>query len=272
LRQARGWTVKVETIIGDFGYNAVRALLAGDANHVFLVGNINANSVVPVIHRGLFDIEHWNVVQPVTRLADFPSVACTYEKFPANTLKDFLSRLKQTTGLIRYGTDFLGTYVDIDVIRLAERAGLACACMTAEGAVGILENLEAERIDFALLNVATATAYAARLNPLAISGPHRLKDFPGVATLSECGFAGIGTSNWQGLLASRQAMKDRVALLYGAVVDVMTNAETAKNFADIGARVSVSSSPQQFEAEIKAEATQWVQYAGRIAETPLLER
>lgn len=270
MAQRLGWRVDVETRTGDFGYNAVRAMLAADVERAFLVGNINANSVVPVVRRGTIDIDHWQAVRPLTKLADFPSVVCTFASFPASTLAGFLSRLKQTTGVVRYGTDFLGTYVDIDVIRLCERAGLDRACMTADGALAILDNLEAERIDLALLNVATASANAARLKPLAISGPNRLKKFPHVPTLSEAGFSDVGTSNWQGLLAARDASQDRVTQLHGAVVEVMNDAKTRLRFGNIDARVSTSPSPAHFQAEIDAEAARWERYAPEINRTRLL--
>jgi len=272
LSQKLRWRVDVETVTGDFGYNAVRALMEGDAESAFLVGNINANSVVPVVRRGSVDIDHWQVVQPVTRLADFPSVVCTHAGFPADTLAGFISRLEQTSGTIRYGTDFLGTYVDVDIIQLSERTGLKRACMTADGALAILENLEAERIDLALLNVATATANAGRLKPLAISGPDRLKSFPSVPTLDEAGFSGIGTSNWQGLLASREATQDFVARLYRAAVEAMDDPETRRRFVDIDARVSLSPSPGHFEAEVNSEAVQWERYAAEINSTRRLSR
>jgi tripartite-type tricarboxylate transporter receptor subunit TctC len=272
LTQARGWRVEVETRTGDLGYNAVRALVAGSADRVFLVGNINASSVAPVVRRGEVDIDHWRVVRPVTKLADFPSVVCTHRSFSADTLDDFLSRLNETTGVIRYGTDFLGTYVDVDVIRLSERSGLDRACLTADGALAILADLEAERTDLAMLNVATATTNAARLKPLAISGSSRLKSFPGVPTLAEAGYAGIGTSNWQALLASRSAAEDRVAAVHGAVVEAMSGAESAERFAAVGATVSLSPSPGQLEVEIEAEAAEWEKYAPAIAGTKLLAR
>ena len=264
--------VGIDTRTGDLGSNAVRALMEGPEDRVFLVGNINASSVAPVVQRGRMSIDHWSVVQPVTRLAEFPSVVCTHGAFPADTLRDFLAHLKRTTGQIRYGTDFLGTYVDVDVLRLSTAADLGRSCLTTDGAMGILADLVAGRTDLAMLNVATATANAARLKPLAISGPDRLSNVPDVPTLDEDGFAGVGTSNWQGLLASRRATPETVAALYGAAVEAMRDPGTMRRFAEIDARVATSASPEQFEREIKAEAAQWEEYRDAILHTPLLQR
>jgi tripartite-type tricarboxylate transporter receptor subunit TctC len=99
--------VTVANLTGDFGFNAVRALMEGPEDRVFLVGNINANSIAPVVHRLQFSIDHWGVVQPVTRLAEFPSVVCTHPSFPAATLGDLLAHLKETKEIVRYGTDFI---------------------------------------------------------------------------------------------------------------------------------------------------------------------
>jgi hypothetical protein len=115
--------VDVVTRTGDFGYNAVRALLAGPADSTFLIGNVNSNSVMPVVLRGRAEFDHWQVVQPITRLAEFPSVVCTHMRFPADTLDAFIAHLKCTTGWVRYGTDFLGTFVDVDIIDMCERVG-----------------------------------------------------------------------------------------------------------------------------------------------------
>jgi tripartite-type tricarboxylate transporter receptor subunit TctC len=264
--------VEVVTRTGDLGSNAVRALMEGPEDRIFLVGNINANSVAPVVQRGRMSVDHWGVVQPVTRLAEFPSVVCTHAAFPADTLRDFLAHLKRTTGQTRYGTDFLGTYVDVDVIRLCTAADLGRTCMTTDGAMGILADLVAERTDLAILNVATATANAARLKPLAISGPDRLKNFPHVPTLDQAGFAGVGTSNWQGLLASRRASRETVAALHNAAIEAMRDPGTMRRFTEIDARVAMSASPEQFEREIAAEAAQWEEYADAIIDTPLLPR
>jgi hypothetical protein len=50
----------------------------------------------------------------------------------------------------------------------------------------------------------------------------------------------------------------------------MDDPEAREPFADIGARVAMSGSPAEFEAEIKAEAVEWQRYAATIRETPLL--
>jgi tripartite-type tricarboxylate transporter receptor subunit TctC len=265
-----GVAARIETVTGDSGYNAVRAVAAGDPDRVFLVGNINANSVAPAVRPSPADIDHWQVLRPVTLVAEFPSVICTHTGFPADSLEGFLARLKQTSGVLRYGTDFLGTYVDVDVIRLCERSGLERACMTADGALAILDDLAAERTDLAILNVATSAANRARLKPLAVTGPERLGNFPEVPTLDELGFAGIGTSNWQGLLASRRASPDSVAALHAAAAAALDDDETRRRFADVDARVAVSASPEEFAAKIEAEKALWERHAGAILGTPLL--
>jgi tripartite-type tricarboxylate transporter receptor subunit TctC len=270
LAEMLGRPVAIETRTGDLGYNAVRALLEGPAQSTFLVGNINANSVTPVIQGARAAIDQHRVMRPVTRLAEFPSVVCTHAGFPADTLGDFLAVSRRSTGRVRYGTDFLGTYVDVDMIRLCEAAGLDRACMTTDGALGILADLEARRIDLAMLNVATATANPERLKPLAVSAPERLGNFPDTPTMAEAGFAGIGTSNWQGLFAQQRASGDTVAALHRASIEAMGDPDTVRRFAEIDARVALSRTPGQFEHEIDTEAEGWARYRAAILATALL--
>ncbi len=260
--------VVVETRAGDDGLDAIRRLMQGPEDRMFLVGNVNANSVLPVVRQQSIDFDYANAVLPISRLAEFPSVMMTHTAFPADTLGDFLGHLKNTTGRMRYGTDFLGTYVDYDAIMLGRAAGLDVAYLATSGAVGILQELQAGNSDLAMLNVATANANKGKYKPLAVTGPDRLKNFPQVPTMAEAGFPGIGTSNWQGLFASRRASKDVTMGLYDVVVQVMDLPEMRGAFSDIDARAVTSSSPEDFAREIESEMREWKNTLAAILALP----
>lgn len=271
LAGVQGTPVTVETHAGERGIAAVRRLMLGPADSVFLVGNINANSMLPVVQPALFDFDYRSALRPVTRLAEFPSVIMTQADCPEETLGDFLRRLARTGGRLRYGTDFLGTYVDYDALMLARAAGLAVAYRNANGALEILRDLRNASIDIAMLNVATATANRGAYKPLAVTGATRLANFPDVPTLEEAGFAGIGTSNWQGLFASGAADDATVAALHGSVVAAFAGEGAERAFAAVDARVAVSPSPQDFARELDAEMARWREVAPAILALPAAE-
>jgi tripartite-type tricarboxylate transporter receptor subunit TctC len=257
LSRVIGEQIAVVTEAGDAGIDAMRMLMRESPDRTFMVGNINTNSILPVVQRQRFDFDYARTVAPISRLAEFPSVMITQSSFPGDGLGGFLEHLKETTGRMRYGTDFLGTYVDFDAIMLGKAAGLAVAYRATSGALGILADLETGRTDLAMLNVATATANQGRYKPFAVTGPQRLRNFPDVPTMAEAGFDGIGTSNWQGLFASSKTPKLVLKAMHQAVVTAMTSPTARKALEAIDARAATSGSPVDFAREIDAETRKW---------------
>lgn len=257
LESDTGEPVRIATVTGNAGIDAMRRLTSDDPERSFLVGNINTNSLMPVVHRDRIPFAYESAVSPVSRLAEFPSVLITQATFPADSLAEFLVRLKSGAGELRYATDFLGTYVDIDAITLARKAGLEIAYRSTEGALGILADIQAGRVDLAMLNVATATAKRGQFKALAVTGPGRLRGFPDVPTMAEAGYAGVGTSNWQGLFASSRASVPTIEAMHRAVRAAMHSPEVLARFESVDARVATSTSPREFADEIRQEMRTW---------------
>jgi tripartite-type tricarboxylate transporter receptor subunit TctC len=206
---------------------------------------------------------------PVTRLADFPSVVMVSPSASANTVRDFLASVKQGSGKLTLGTDFIGTFVDVDTIRLAKTADLKVSYRASpNGANGVLADLLAGRSNIAFLNVATASANIGKFKPLAVTGARRLSNFPDVPTMAEAGYPDIGTSNWQGLFVSRQTPADIVQLLHKAAVQAMNSPEAKTAFESVNATVAISESPAAFASEIKAEMGTWQQLLPEILALP----
>jgi tripartite-type tricarboxylate transporter receptor subunit TctC len=248
-------TVEVKT--GHYGINALADLADHPDGYTLLVGNLISNSMTPVFHRDKFGFDYLDTIAPVSKLVTFPSVVMTHPSFPAQTLADLLAQLKQATGWLTYGTDFLGTYVDVDAIALGKASGLEVAYHATDGANGILRDLVAGQIDIAFINAATATANIGKFKPLAVYGTHRLQHFPDVPTMAEAGYPGIGTGNWQGLFACRRTPPDIIARLHRAAVAAMGTAAAQQAFHSVDATITTSVSPQAFAQEIKAEMAAW---------------
>ena len=258
----------VEPRTGNFGIGALQHLRDHPDGYTLLVGNLTTNSMTPVFHRDKMSFDYLAEIAPVSKLADFPSVVMTQLSTPADTLSAFLAHLKRTTGRLVYGTDFLGTYVDVDAIALGNASSLKVAYHATVGADGIFADLLAGRIDVAFLNVATATHNVGKFKPLAVYGPHRLKNFPDVPTMGEAGYQGIGTGNWQGLFASRRTSPDIIARLHHAVAGAISTQEASESFAAVNAAIATSASPESFATEIRSEMARWERLKPEILALP----
>lgn len=243
---------------GNYGINALQELVGQADGYTFMVGSVITNSMTPVMHRPDIKFDYDGEIMPITRLADFPSVVMVSPSAPANTVKDYLASVQQGAGKLTLGTDFIGTFVDVDMIMLAKTAGLKVAYHpNPNGATGILADLIAGKCNIAFLNVATATANIGKFKPLAVTGGRRLANFPEVPTMAEAGYAGIGTSNWQGLFAARHVPADVVELVHQAAVKAMSTPEAHAAFDKVNAAITTSTTPGRFAAEIAAEMATW---------------
>jgi tripartite-type tricarboxylate transporter receptor subunit TctC len=266
LRNLLGQPFNIENRVGDFGIEAMRLLIDSDA-HTLMVGSVNTNSIAPVVFRQKMDFDYVTRIRPISRLTEFPSVLITRPSVPANTLREFIEYGKRTWGKIRNGTDWIGSYPDIDGVILAREADFDIVNVTEpDGADGLLAALIADQIDMVFLNARTSgmAAQAGKVKALAVTGSKRLSHFPEVPTMAQSGFPGIGTTHWHGLFTSADTPEEIVRLLHGVVVRAMNTNEIAAKFANVGARVATSGSPEQFAAEIAAEMEQWKKVTAEI--------
>jgi tripartite-type tricarboxylate transporter receptor subunit TctC len=248
--------VKVEPKTGNFGINALQDIVGKTDGYTLMVGSIITNSMTPVMHREKIAFAYDKEIAPITKLASFPSVLMTHPANPAGNVKDALARLK-SSGQLRFGSDFPGTYVDVDFILLGRAADLKVSIRSANGAVAILNDLVEGKIDMAMLNVATASQNMGKYKPLAVTGAARLSNFPDVPTMAESGYADIGTGNWQGLFAARGTPPDIIRMLHAATVQAMNSAAARAEIAKVNATVETSETPEALSAEIAAEMAKW---------------
>jgi tripartite-type tricarboxylate transporter receptor subunit TctC len=268
MAKALGQPVNVEVKTGNFGINAIKEIAGKTDGHTLMVGSIITNSMTPVMHRDKLGLDYDKEIVPITKLASFPSVLMVQPGNPANSVKEALARLKSSSGKLRFGTDFPGTYVDIDFIMLGRAADLKVSIRSANGALAILSDLVEGKVDMAMLNVATASANQGKYKPLAVTSTERLANVPGVATMAEAGFADIGTGNWQGLFAARGTSPDIVRALHKAAVAAMTSAEGRQEITKVNAAVTTSETPDKLAAEIKAEMAKWEKLVPEVMALP----
>lgn len=266
MQKILGQPFVVENKVGDFGIAAMRELLNADA-HTLLVGSVNTNSIAPIVFRRKMQFDYQAAVTPVSRLAEFPSALVIRPSVPASTLPEFIEYAKKTWGRVRNGTDWIGSYPDIDGLILSKAASLEVVNVPkAGGADGLLAALIAGEIDMVFLNVRTAgmAAQAGRVKALAVTGPRRVPTFPDVPTMGESGYENIGTTHWHGLFAPSRTPSTIVRLLHATAVQALEADEAKAAFRKAGARVAPSASPEAFTAEIKAEMAQWERVTAEI--------
>lgn len=259
LGRLLGEPVTVEARVGDAGIAALREL-ARAPGPTLMVGSVNTNSITPVLFKARIDFDYDAAIRPVLRLVEYPSLAVTRRAVPADTLGGLVEHARRHGGRLRNGTDWIGSYPDLDANRVGEAAGIEIVNVAREGgALALLDALLAGDVDLLFLNVRTAgmAIEAGTVKALAVTGPARLARWPGVPTMAESGFSGIGTPHWHGLFASSRVAIDTVRALHRAATETLASRGVREAFEAAGARIVPSASPEAFAAELRAEMAQW---------------
>jgi tripartite-type tricarboxylate transporter receptor subunit TctC len=267
MQRILGQPFSVEARVGEAGIVALRALAGAADPYTLMVGNVNTNSIVPALFAKKLGFDYDRAVTPVSRLTEFPSLLVVKASVPAGTLRDFLAHAKQAWGRVRNGTDWIGSYPDIDGLFLGKAAGIEVVNVpNPDAADGLLAAVAGGDIDMVFLNARTAGRgiRAGAIKAIAVAGPVRLRGWPDVPTMGESGFEGIGTPHWQGLFAPGATPPGIVRLLHRAAGQALEVAAVRAAFESVDVRVTPSASPGQFAEEIRAERARWDQVKGEI--------
>jgi tripartite-type tricarboxylate transporter receptor subunit TctC len=98
---------------------------------------------------------------------------------------------------------------------------------------------------------------AGQIRAYAVTSDQRLADLPEVPTMTEAGFPGIGSLNWNGLFAPARTPKTIVAKLHAQTIAAMRELDADGSLMKRQLPVSLNASPEEFTAFVQAETSRW---------------
>jgi tripartite-type tricarboxylate transporter receptor subunit TctC len=110
-------------------------------------------------------------------------------------------------------------------------------------------------------------ARSGRLRALGVSSARRAAAAPEIPAIAEAALPGYEAMQWYGLLAPAGTPREIIAMLHKEAAATLRTAENVNRFANEGAEV-VASTPEAFDAFIRAESVKWAQVAKVAGITP----
>jgi tripartite-type tricarboxylate transporter receptor subunit TctC len=98
---------------------------------------------------------------------------------------------------------------------------------------------------------------AGQIKAFAVTSASRIPELPEVPTLTEAGFPGIGSLNWNGMFAPVRTPRPIIDKLHAATVAVMKQPEMQEFLAKRLIPPALSESPAEFNAYVQAESKRW---------------
>jgi tripartite-type tricarboxylate transporter receptor subunit TctC len=150
----------------------------------------------------------------------------------------------------------------IDMLVLEKTGGLSMTHVPYKGGAGqFITGLVAGDVDLAFTNVSSVLELvrAGRLKALAVTSQARLPDLPGVPTMAEAGYPGVGTDAWQGLFVPAGTPGNVVARLHAAARKVLLQPDVRSNLIKRSIVPAPSADPAEFAAFVRNETARWNQ-------------
>ena len=180
---------------------------------------------------------------------------------PANNIKEFVAYAKANPGKLNFAISGAGSGPHFAAEMFKRSAGLDIPTIFYKGSGPVLTDLLGGQVQITMdaASVTITQIKAGKLKAIGVTGKARLASLPDVPTFEQAGFS-VDASGFQGVLAPAGTPPEAVAKLNQALNAALAQPELREKFAAAGL-YTVSSTPAEFAAFIRAEIVKW----GRVA-------
>jgi tripartite-type tricarboxylate transporter receptor subunit TctC len=258
LTAALGQQVLVDNRGGGSGLVGTRAVIrsAPDGYTLFL-GHTGSISINPSLYANSgFDPR--KDFSPIGLIAAMPVALIANAKFPAQTIADVIALMKTNPGKYNIGTSAVGTggYLSAELFKSV--TGIDAQIVPYKGTAGVMNDLLGGHVPvaFGVLPPALGNIQSGTLRVIAVLSPARFSLLPDVPTATETGMPGFVSVLHYGLLAPAGTPAPIIARL-NRELRALVDAEEVRKRIHLEGGDPLTSSPEEYAADIDAEETKW---------------
>jgi tripartite-type tricarboxylate transporter receptor subunit TctC len=254
-------TIVIENKAGAAGNIGMEAAARAPADgYTIYLGNVGTVAINPAIFAGQLKIRPLADLVPVSKVVDVADVLVVNNDLPVRTVKEFVAHAASRKGQLNFGTPGAGSQNRLEMEMLMKAAGLDMVHVPYKGGAGpaVTDLVGGQtQVMFTTLPSAMQFIKAGRLRALAVTLASRVPELPSVPTLVESGYPQMVSASWQGVFVPKGTPAPIVARIFAALHKILPTEEIRQKLAAGGVLVSLSSSPEDFGAYVRAETDRW---------------
>jgi tripartite-type tricarboxylate transporter receptor subunit TctC len=200
----------------------------------------------------------------IGQIGTAPSVVVVHPSVPARSINDLIKLIKDS-GTYQYGSPGVGTVNHLTTELFAYTAGLKMTHIPYKGTGPALNDLIGGHIPLMFVPIPAAHGNVAggKLRALAVTTAQRSKLMLEVPTISETGLPGFDVALRYGFVAPAGTPRPIIDRLNKELRAALASEEVIRRLAIDGAE-PLSSTPEEYAADIDREETKWSQVVKAI--------
>jgi tripartite-type tricarboxylate transporter receptor subunit TctC len=259
LAELLGQPVVIENRPGATGTTAAAQVAAAPGDgYTLMMGHVSVNAIAP----SLFTNLGYDVIRdfaPVAIAAAVPHLVTVHPSFPGKSLREMIAQLKANPGKLSFPSAGNGSMPHLAGEVFKNLAGVDALHVPYKGSGQSMADLlgGVHLIAFDTMAAAAPHVRSGKLRAMAVSSAARVSAFPDVPTAEEAGLPGYIVTTWYGLFAPGTTPAAIVTRLHAETVKAMQQPDVRAKLEGIGADGSVSRSPADFAALVRADTARY---------------
>ncbi len=226
--------------------------------YTVMMGHVSVNAIAP----SLFSSLPYDVLKdfaPIAIAASVPHLVTVHPSMPASSLRELIAHLKSQPGKLTFPSAGNGSMPHLAGEIFKSLAGVQVVHVPYKGSGQSMQDLLGGQhlVAFDTMPASSPHVRSGKLRALAVSSATRVPSFPSVPTAEEAGLAGYVVSTWYGLFAPAGTPGPIVSRLHAEAVKAMQTPDTRAKLEGIGADGTVSRSPEEFAALVRADTARY---------------
>src|ERR1700726_5242300 len=263
-----GQGVVVENRPGAGGMVASQALAKSAPDGYTLIVVASGHATNPFLYEKL-PYDTFKDFTPISLLASSPNILLVKADSPFKTVADVIAQVRSKPGSLSFGHAGNGTSTHLAGELLKNLARININAIPYKGGVPAINDLLGGQIPMSFNNgpESVGRLAAGRVRALAVTTASRAPFLPDVPAMAET-VPGYDTEVWWGLLGPAGMSRDLVEKLSHDFVAALNTEAVKERLTKLGAS-PIGSSPQEFDAKIRADYKKWgpiIEAAGMRAE------